>query len=84
LREVGDGLELAILPEEEVVAGEVGDGLSGFVADDGGDGDEARGDFEGGVSGVRTSWARAGESEARRPNKVSVIGRSRVIGVGLR
>jgi len=50
LREVGDGLRLAILLELEVVAGEVGDGLAGLVACDGGDGDDAGGDFErGGV-----------------------------------
>ena len=47
LREVGDGLGFAVLFQQEVGAGEAGDGLAGGVADDGGDGDEIGLDLEG-------------------------------------
>jgi len=58
LGEVGEGLRFAVLLEEEVVAGEVGDGLAGLVACDGGDGDDAGCDFEGG--GGRDGVGRGG------------------------
>jgi len=65
-REVVDGLGLAVLLEEEIVAGEVGDGLARLVADDGRDGDKLGGDFKG--SGVwregRGGWG--GFSGGRR------------------